>query len=63
MQPSNKLVALTVDQFAGTATSTKSTKSAAEAMKRCLVDDLQKHNINYLTAAYFLTLKHEEDDI
>jgi len=56
VQPSSKLVALTVDQFTGSA------PSAAEAMKRCLVEDLQKHNINYLTAAYFLTLKHEDDD-
>ena len=53
VQPSSKLVALTVDQFTG---------SATEAMKRCLVEDLQKHNINYLTAAYFLTLKHEDDE-
>jgi hypothetical protein len=56
VQPSSKLVALTVDQFTGSAS------SATEAMKRCLVEDLQKHNINYLTAAYFLTLKHEDDE-
>lgn len=58
---SEKMVDLTVDQFIG-ATSREGNHSCYNQMRKCLKDDLRKHNINYLTAAYFLTLKHEFDD-
>ena len=58
---SEKMVDLTVDQFIGAA-SKDGGYSCYNQMKKCLKDDLRKHNINYLTAAYFLTLKHEFDD-
>ena len=55
MKFSRKLIDMTIEQFTGS--------KAADKMKDCLIYDLQQHNINYLTAAYFLTLKHEYDEV
>ena len=57
MHISHKLVDLTVEQF------TAATGSTFNNMKHRLIEDLQNHNINYLTAAYFLTQKHECDEV
>ena len=55
------MVDLTVDQFTQNALKDGG-YTCYKQMNKCLTDDLRKQNINYLTAAYFLTLKHELDD-
>lgn len=62
MEIDNRVLNYTIEQFTvGVLDKNSVEKSVYEKMRRELAESLRTEVINYLTAAYYLTKKHEFD--